>query len=177
MADVLSWVTTQLDPDMVKFILDGVAIEAVHQVETHDPAIVESDHQLEQEVCVTAGHAQVQMNVMDWVEAQREDPALSAVLDWLGAQKKTDLKAFLANHASSEEGWPILWNCQIFTIYQGALYLHLTPKGKTKDLLLFVVPKAHWDAALNGCHRDAGPSGPWSYLVTTQGVLLLSSND
>ena len=39
-------------------------------------------------------------------------------------------------------------------IHQGALYLHLTPKGETEDLLLFVVPKAHHVATLNGCHWD-----------------------
>ena len=32
-------------------------------------------------------------------------------------------------------------------------------KGETKDLLLFVVPKAHCVAALNGCHWDAGHQG------------------
>ena len=49
-ADVLSHVTTQLDPDMVRSILDGVALGAVHQAEVHDPAVVESDHCLEQQV-------------------------------------------------------------------------------------------------------------------------------
>ena len=44
-------------------------------------------------------------------------------------------------------------------IHQGASYLHSTPKGKTEDLLLFIVPKAHHVAALNGCHRDAGHKG------------------
>ena len=33
------------------------------------------------------------------------------------------------------------------------------PKGETKDLLLFIVPKAHHVTALNGCHRDAGHQG------------------
>ena len=99
------------------------------------------------------------MHVMDWAETPREDPAFSAVLDWLGAQKKTDWRALLANHASSEEGKLILWNHQNFTIYQEALYLHSIPKGKTEDLLLFVVPKAHQVTALNGCHRDAGHQG------------------
>ena len=33
------------------------------------------------------------------------------------------------------------------------------PKGETKDLLLFVVPKSHHVATLNGCHRDAGHQG------------------
>ena len=33
------------------------------------------------------------------------------------------------------------------------------PKGNTKDLLLFVVPKAHCITTLNGCHRDSGHQG------------------
>ena len=110
LADVLSWVTTCLDPAMVRSILDGVTLGAVHQAEVHDPTVVEGDHSLEQEVCVIAGHALVQMQVTDWTEAQKEDPVLSAVLDWLEAQKKTDLKALLAEHASSKEGQPILQN-------------------------------------------------------------------
>ena len=84
---------------------------------------------------------------------------LSTVLDWLNAQKKTDLKALLAEHASSKEGWLILQNWQDFTIHQGALYLCSTPKGETEDLLLFVVPKAHCVATLHRYHRDAGHQG------------------
>ena len=33
------------------------------------------------------------------------------------------------------------------------------PKGRNEDLLLFIVPKAHWTATLNGCHWDAGHQG------------------
>ena len=51
----------------------------------------------------------------------------------------------------------MVWqNHQSFMILQNALYLHSMPKGENEDLLLFVVLKAHWTAALNGCHRDAG---------------------
>ena len=48
------------------------------------------------------------MHVTDWTEAQKEDPVLKAALDWLEIQKKTDLKAPLADHASSEESQMIL---------------------------------------------------------------------
>ena len=37
-------------------------------------------------------------------------------------------------------------------LYQGALYHHHTPAGKLEEVLQFVVPKAHWVAAMNGCH-------------------------
>ena len=127
----------------MRSILNRVALGAVHWAEGHDPTMVESDEHLEQEVHVATGCMQVQMHVTDWAKAQREDPALGAVFYWLGAQKKTDLKALLANHASSEEGQLILQNQQNFVIHQGALYLHSTPKGKTNDSLLFVAPEAH----------------------------------
>ena len=81
------------------------------------------------------------------------------VLNWLEANKKTELKTLLAEHASSEEGQLILQNQQNFMICQKALYLCLMPTGKNEDLLLFIVPKAHQVTALNGCHRDAGHQG------------------
>ena len=116
------------------------------------------------------------MHVTDWTEAQRKDPVFNAVLDLLGAQKKTDLKALLADHASSEESQLILQNQPNFMIYQGALYLHSQPKGETKDLLLFVVHKAHWVATLNECHRDAGHQGSNCALSYVKAALLVARN-
>ena len=167
-ADVLSQVTTHLNPDTVRLILDGVTLGAAHWAEVHDPAIIEDDHELEQEVHVTAGCTLVQMHITDWAEAQREDPVLGAVLDWLEAQKKTDLKTLLGEHASSEEHQLILQNWQNFTIHQKALYLHSMLKGENEDLLLFIVPKAHRVTTLNGCHRDAGYQGCYHTLSLLQ---------
>ena len=41
----------------------------------------------------------------------------------------------------------------------GSLIFVLDTQGKTEDLLLFVFPKTHWVATLNGCHRDVGHQG------------------
>ena len=157
--DILSQVTTWLDPETVKSILDGVTLGTVHRAKIHDPAMVEGDQCLEQEVCITAGFPLVEMHVTNWAKAQREDPMLRAVLDWLKVQKQTDLKILLAVHTFSEEGNLILHNWQNFMIHQEALYLHSTPKGETENLLLFMVPKVHCAAILNGCHWDAGHQG------------------
>ena len=59
----------------------------------------------------------------------------------------------------SKEGRIVWRNHQNFTSLQGTLYWCSTPKGEDEDLLLFVVPRAHWTTALNGCHRDAGHQG------------------
>ena len=54
----------------------------------------------------------------------------------------------------------MVWrNHQNFTTLQGTLYLPSMPKGKNEDLLLFMVPKTHQTATLNGCHQDAGHQG------------------
>ena len=158
-ADVLSQSTTQLGPDTVRSILDGVTLGAVHHAKVHDPAVVEGGQHLEQEVCVATCCALVEMHVTGWTEAQREVLLLSAVLDWLKAQKQTDLKVLLTEHASNEEGKVILQNWQNFVIHQDALYLHSMPKSETEDPLLFMVPKAHHVVDLNGCHQDARHQG------------------
>ena len=133
-------------------ILDGVSLGATHRAEGYDPAIVEGNYGLEKEVHVTAGHVFIEMHVTDWAKTQREDPVLNAVLDWLEAQKKTDLKTLLGEHASSVDGQLVWRNCQNFMIHQKALYLCMTPKGESEDLMLFMVPRAHWVTTLNGCH-------------------------
>ena len=99
------------------------------------------------------------MRVTNWAAAQREDPELDAVLHWLEAKKKTDLRTLLGEHASSEEGLIVWRNCQNFMVLQDALYLHSMPKGENEDLLLFMVLKAHQTATLNGCHQDGGHQG------------------
>ena len=54
----------------------------------------------------------------------------------------------------------MVWrNHQNFKTLQNALYLCSMPKGENEDLLLFMVPKAHKIATLNGCHQDAGHKG------------------
>ena len=88
----------------------------------------------------------------DWAKTQREDPVLNNVLDWLEAQKKTDLKTLLGEHASSVDGQLVWRNFQNFTIHQKTLYLCMMPKGESEDLMLFMVPKVHWVAPLNGFH-------------------------
>ena len=91
--DVLSWVTTLLDPDTVKSILNVVALGTVHHAKVHDPAMVEGDKHLEQKIHVAAGCTLIEVHVTDWAEAQREDLLLSAVLDWLKAQKQTHFES------------------------------------------------------------------------------------
>ena len=92
------------------------------------------------------------MQVTYWAAAQKEDHQLNAVLQWLEAKKKIDLRTLLREHTSSEEGQIIWRNCQNFAVLQGTLDMCSMPKGENEDLLLFMVPKMHQTATLNGYH-------------------------
>ena len=158
-AHALSWVTTRVEPEAVQAILDGAAVGTSQRAERENPAIIKNDQQLEQEVRVTAGQILAEMHVTNWAAVQKEDPELDTVLQWLESRKKADLKTLLGECIMSKEGWMVWRNHQNFTSFQGTLYLHSTHKGEDEDLLLFIVTKAHWTAALNGFHWDAGHQG------------------
>ena len=80
---------------MVQAVLDGATVGASQRAEGENPAIIKNDHQLEMEVWVPAGQVLVEMHVTDWAVAQKEDPKLDAVLQWLESKKKTDLRTLL----------------------------------------------------------------------------------
>ena len=151
-ADTLSQITTCLGPEAIQSILDGATLG------TTLPWL-KVTRRRKRKYEVTAGQALVEMHVTNWAAAQKEDPELDGVLHWLEAKKKTDLRTLLGEHASSEEGQIVWRNHQNVTVLQDALYLCSIPKGENEDLLLFMVPKAHWTATLNGCHQDAGHQG------------------
>ena len=111
-------------------VLDGATIGTSQRVEGENPTVIEGDQQREREVQVTAGQVLVEIHVTDWAAAQKEDPELYALLQWLECKKKTNLKTLLGEHASREEGQMVWRNCQNFTTLQGTLYLHSTPKGE-----------------------------------------------
>ena len=90
-------------------------IGASQRAEGEDPAVIEGDQQKEKEVQVTTGQALVEMHVTDWSTAQKEDPKLDAVLQWLESKKKTDLRTLLGEYVSSEEGRMVWRNHQNFT--------------------------------------------------------------
>ena len=92
-------------------------------------------------------------------QLRRKTLRLNAVLHWLETRKKVDLKTLLGKCIMSKDGHMVRRTCQNFTSLQGILYLYSTPKGEDENLLLFIVPRAHQIAALNGCHRDMGHQG------------------
>ena len=88
-------------------ILYGATIGAPRRAEGEDPAVIKGDQQKEKEVQVTTGQVLVEMHVTNWAAAQKEDPELDAVLQWLESKKKTDLRTLLRECVLSKEGQTI----------------------------------------------------------------------
>ena len=115
MADALSRVTAHLGLEAVQAFMDGATVGTSQRAERENPAIIKGDQQLEKEVQVTTGQVLVEMHVTDWAVAQKEDPELNAVLQWLGSEKKADLRTLLRECIMNEEGWMVWRNHQNFT--------------------------------------------------------------
>ena len=157
--DALSWVTSKLDAETVKSILDGVTMGKTKRADAQDPVVAEADEEIHKPIqktaiLATAAQAHVNLHVTDWVTAQQEDPILKTVIEWISRQKVQDLKHLLGSNANTEEEKTVLWEWKKLMLYHGALYHCHTPKGKLEEVLWFVVPPVHQVTAMNGCHWD-----------------------
>ena len=162
-ADSLSQVTSKLDAGIVKSILDGVTMGMTERADAQDPVVAKADediHKQVQETVALARAAQtcVDLHVTAWVTTQQEDPIFKIVIKWISNWKVQALKHLLRDNANTEEGKTILKDQKKLMLYQVALYHCHTPSGEL-EVLWFIVPMAHWVAAMNGCHWDAGHQG------------------
>ena len=160
----LNQVTSRLDAETVKSILDGVTMGSTGRADAYNPVVAETDekiHQQIQEAAVQprATHIHVNLHMTDWVAAQWEDWVLKAVINWIPNWKVQDLKYLMGDDMNTEEGMVFLWEWKKLMLYQGALYYCPTPAGKLEEVLQFVVPTAHQVVTMNGCHWDAGHHG------------------
>ena len=82
----LSRVTSKLDVETVKSILDGVTMGMMERADAHDPAVAEADEEIHKQVWETAVltraiHACVKLHVTDWVTAQQEEPIPKTMIE------------------------------------------------------------------------------------------------
>ena len=98
---------------------------------------------------------------LDWVKAQNKDPVIPQVVRWIN-QPRGDhrkLEEYLAGVASDYEKCFYATRQKEFTIQDNLLYLQATPANSQGTALVFVVPTADWQAAIDGCHCSAGHQG------------------
>ena len=91
-ADALSQVTSRLDSETMKSILDRVTVGLTGRADAHDPVVAETDEEICKQVHkaavqARAAHTHVNLHVTDWVATQWEDPVLNSMINWIPSWK------------------------------------------------------------------------------------------
>ena len=109
-----------------------------------------------------------QMHVMNWAEAQCEDPEIEAAMDWCHLDRRksqpwteqlTKLKFRLGTKRNTPEGRSIFKNADKLALSGGLLYYRHKPRYQIEEVKHFVIPKAHWKIAIDVCHHDTNHQG------------------
>ena len=97
--------------------------------------------------------------MIDWIEAQNEDPVIQKTIEWIQSGKVRSLKYHLGDLASTSEGLGFISRQKSLVLVNGKLYLSCKLKGEAETTIIFIVHKAHRQKAIGGCHWDAGHQG------------------
>ena len=153
----------------MKAVFDNLTSGASRRAELEYSVDSAAHHEADSiEVSVKSTRLSTQMHVMDWAEAQCEDPEIEAAMDWCHLDKKKSkpwteqlakLRSRLGTEKNTPEGRSILWNADKLTLSGGLLYYKYKPKYQIKEVKCFFVPRVHRRTAIHGCHCDAGHQG------------------
>ena len=98
------------------------------------------------------------LHVTDWKQAQKDDPALYAIVKNLRSplnQFKDALK-----HVLDQKSFRAFVKArENLAMKNGLLYHKLHLKASGEDVWHFVVPKTHRSVTLDGCHHEAAHQG------------------
>ena len=140
-ANALSQVNESLSACEVKAILNETVVGCQDRA---DLILLMAQRDEEEQVWVTAAHAlKEEMHMIDWVEAQNEDPIIQKTIKWIHSGRERFLKYYLRDHASTLEGLGFISRQKSLVLVNGKLYLNCKLKGEAETTIMFVVPKAH----------------------------------
>ena len=88
-----------------------------------------------------------EIHVIDWIEAQNEDPIIQKAIEWIQLGKERSLKYHLGNLAFTSEGLGFISRQKSLILINGKLYLNSKLKGEAETTVVFIVPKAYWQKA------------------------------
>ena len=114
--NALSQVTSKLNAETMKSILDGVTVGTTESADAHDLVVAKANeeiHKPAQEIAFPDWAACIDLHVTDSVTTQQEDPILNTVIKWISGQQVQDLKHLLGDDTNTEEGKTILQDTKV----------------------------------------------------------------
>ena len=100
-----------------------------------------------------------EINVIDWAQAQWEDPKLEVTIQWIKADQTSSLRTDLGELADTKEGLALISRQKHLVIINNKLYMRATPPSDVTETKLFIVPRAYQRRAIDGYHQDASHQG------------------
>ena len=96
-----------------------------------------------------------------WVLAQKADPVIRHVRGWLSRPKENNqtLSEYLTGRVSDMDRLAYMRRQKDLVMSRDLLYVATKAPGTEERLLAFVVPAKKRQAAIDGCHREAGHQG------------------
>ena len=167
-ADTLSRLPPEkLNEEAVAELLDYTCTSHKPRAELANINVIEESERVDQEVIVRYTQIVKQhknfrnLANLDWVEAQRRDPVIPTIVDWIKRPRgdRRTLAEYLAGVASEYEKRFYAAHQKEFTIQDNLLYLQATPTNSQDSVPVFVVPTKDQQAAIDGCHHSAGHQG------------------
>ena len=167
-ADTLSRLPPEkLNEEAVAELLDYAHASHKPQAKTANINVIEESERVDQEVIVWYTQIVKQhknfrnLANLDWVEAQRRDPVIPAVINWIKRPRrdKRTLAEYLTGVASEYEKCFYAARQKEFTVQDNLLYLQTTPTNSQDSTPVFVVPTNDQQTAIDGCHHSAGHHG------------------
>ena len=105
-ADALSLVNESLNAQEVKAILDEMTGGCSNRAEL--TALLSQWGKEEERVQVSVAHVpKEEMHVINWLEAQSEDPIIWGAIEWMQLGKEKSLKHHLGSLASTQRDWDL----------------------------------------------------------------------
>ena len=167
-ADTLSQLPLEkLNEEAVAELLDYAHVSHKPRAETANINVIEESERVDQEVIVRYTQIVKQhrnfrnLANANWVEAQRRDLVIPAVINWIKRPRgdKRTLAEYLTGVASKYEKHFYAAHQKEFTVQDNLLYLRATPTNSQDSAPVFVVPTNDRQAAIDGCHCSAGHQG------------------
>ena len=84
-----------------------------------------------------------EINVIDWAQAQREDPELEIAIQWIKMDWFASLRTTLSELADTKDGMALISQQKHLVIINNKLYVRAIPPGDVTETKLFVVPRAY----------------------------------
>ena len=148
-ADTLSWLPPEkLNEEAVAELLDYACASHKPWAERANINVIEESERVDQEVIVRYTQIVKQhknfrnLTNLDWIEAQRRDLVIPAVINWIKWPRgdKRTLAEYLTEVASEYKKHFYATHQKEFTVQDNLLYLQATPTNSQDSTPVFVVP-------------------------------------